>query len=148
MSRGRFGLLLGLVVAVVAAGAFAVTLTLITDDDDGPSGAAGPSSTTSTTAATSTTVPGELTTPIFVAIVSSEETEPTALALRDELTEAGYDAGVLRSDDYGSLEPGFWVAYVGPFPDGGAATAARDELVADGYRAAYASCVGTAEECA
>ncbi|MGK2950048.1 MAG: hypothetical protein ACSLFP_15860, partial [Acidimicrobiales bacterium] len=66
---------------------------------------------------------------------------------RDELTESGYDAGVLRSEDHSSLEPGFWVAYVGPFPDVAAAEAAKDALVADGYTAAYTRCVGTDEEC-
>ena len=55
---------------------------------------------------------------------------------------------MLHSDDYTSLEPGFWVAYVGPFPDVAGAEAAKAELVAGGYTAAYSRCVGTAEECA
>ena len=93
-------------------------------------------------------MPGGLVTPTFVAIVSSDGDEPTAQQRRDELTESGYDAGVLHSDDYTSLEPGFWVAYVGPFPDDAAAQAAADQLVADGYESAYPRCVGTAEECA
>ena len=93
-------------------------------------------------------MPGGLTPPTFVAIVSSEGDEATAQAIRDELTEGGFDAGVLHSDDYTSLEPGFWVAYVGPFADVAGAEAAKAELVADGYTAAYSRCVGTAEECA
>ena len=32
------------------------------------------------------------------------------LTFGDELTEGGFDTGVLRSDDYPSLNPGFWVA--------------------------------------
>jgi hypothetical protein len=55
---------------------------------------------------------------------------------------------VLHSDDYSSLEPGFWVAYVGPFPDNAAAQQAVDELAGDGYDAAYVRCVGTDAECA
>ena len=60
---------------------------------------------------------------------------------------AGTTSGVLHSDDFTSLEPGFWVAYVGPFPDPAAAQAAVDQLVADGYTSAYPRCIGTAEEC-
>ncbi len=82
-----------------------------------------------------------------MAVVSSEGDEATAQALAAELTERGFDSGVLRSDDHTSLEPGFWVAYTGPFPDAAAAAQDRDELVAAGYPAAYVRCVGTAEEC-
>jgi hypothetical protein len=143
VSRGRFALLIGLLVAVVSTASFVVVLRLVEDDDPTPGGVA---TQTTTTTSTSTTVPGALVTPTFVAIVSSDADEATAQARRDELTEGGYDAGVLRSDDHPSLEPGFWVAYVGPFPDAAAAAAARDDLVADGY-AAYTRCVGTDEEC-
>ena len=92
-------------------------------------------------------VPGDLATPTFVAIVSSDADEATAQQRRDELTENGYASNVLHSDDFTSLEPGFWVAYVGPFPDPAAAQAAVDQLAADGYTSAYPRCIGTAEEC-
>jgi len=147
MSRGRFGLLLGLLVVVVTTASFLGVLSLLGDDD--PSGGAAPSTTTSssTSSTTTTTVPGQLVTPTFVAVVSSEGDEPAAQQRRDELTEAGYDAGVLHSDEYSSLEAGFWVAYVGPFPDAAGAQAAVNQLVADGYSAAYARCVGTDDQC-
>ena len=77
----------------------------------------------------------------------SEADEATARATADELTEGGFDSGVLHSDDYSSLEPGFWVAYVGPFDDVGGAQAAVGELQGAGYTAAYPRCVGTDEEC-
>jgi hypothetical protein len=54
---------------------------------------------------------------------------------------------VLHSDDHSSLEPGFWVAYVGPFEDVDGAEAAVGELKSAGYTAAYPRCVGTDEEC-
>jgi len=146
MSRGRFGLLLGLIVVVVGVASFIGVLSLIDDDTD-PGGTAAASSTTTTVSTTTASVPGGIVTPTFVAVVSSEGDEPSAQLLRDELTESGYDAGVLNSDDYTSLEPGYWVAYVGPFPDVAAADAAKDELIAAGYSAAYTRCVGTAEEC-
>ncbi len=145
MSRGRFGLLLGLIVVVVTAASFVGVLSLIDDTD--PVGSPASSSTTTTASTTTTTVPGAIVTPTFVAVVSSEADEVSAQQLRDELTESGYDAGVLHSDDYTSLEPGYWVAYVGPFPDVAAADAAKDDLIRAGYSAAYTRCVGTAEEC-
>lgn len=147
MSRGRFGLLLGLLVVVVATASFVGVLSLI-DDEPGPAGTATSSSTTTGATGTTTTVPGGIVTPAFVVVVTSEADEASAQLLRDELTESGYDAGALRSDDYTSLEPGYWVAYVGPFPDAAAADAAKDELIAAGYSAAYTRCVGTAEQCA
>ena len=135
MSRGRFGLLLGLLFAVIAGGTFFIALQVFDDDD---------ASTTTTTTTTST---DELVTPTFVAIVVSETDEATARSMGDQLTEAGFDSGVLHSDDYSSLEPGFWVAYVGPFDDVGGAQAAVGELEGDGYTAAYPRCVGTDEQC-
>lgn len=143
MSRGRFGLLLAGLVGVVATVTFVVVLSLIDDDPGGDQAA----TTTSTSTTTSTTIPGGLATPAFVAIVSSEVDEPTAHAMASELTERGYDSAVLHSDDHSSLEPGFWVAYVGPFADVAAAQAATAGLIGDGYTAAYTRCVGTAEQC-
>ncbi len=77
----------------------------------------------------------------------SEPDEATARSIGDQLTEGGFDSGVLHSDDYTSLEPGFWVAYVGPFDDVGGAQAAVGDLQGAGYTAAYPRCVGTDEEC-
>jgi cell division septation protein DedD len=145
VSRGRFGLLLAVLVGVVASVTCIVVLALIDDD---PGGNQAATTTTSTSTTTSTTAPGGLATPAFVAIVSSEADEPTARAMVDELTERGYDSAVLHSDDHTSLEPGFWVAYVGPFADVAAAQTATDQLIGDGYTAAYPRCVGTAEQCA
>jgi SPOR domain len=141
--RGRFGLLLGLLFAVVGGASFlAVTLILESDDEE----PANPSTTTTVPIATTAST-GELTTPTFVAVVVSETDEATARAMADELTESGFDSGVLRSDDYSSLNPGFWVAYVGPFDDVGGANAAVAELAAAGYTAAYPRCIGTDDEC-
>ena len=145
MSRARFGLLLALLVAVVATASFVVALQLLDDDPSARPGVTATSS--STTAPPPTAAPGDLPSPTYVAIVSSNVDEGEARADAAELTERGYDGAVLRSDDYGSLEPGFWVAYVGPFDDAPAAQAATDDLIADGYGAAYPRCVGTAEDC-
>ena len=146
MSRGRFGLL--------ARGArdrrghgvtFVGVLTLI--EDETTRCRAPPPRRPPRPPARPRRCPARLATPTFVAIVSSDADEATAQQRRDELTESGYDSDVLHSDDFTSLEPGFWVAYVGPFPDPAAAQAAVDQLVADGYTSAYPRCIGTAEEC-
>ena len=144
MTKQRFWLLLGLLFVVLAAATFLAVTLILESDDDEPSTA----STTSTTAGiTTTTTNGELTTPTFVAVVVSEPDEATARAAADELTEGGFDSGVLHSDDYSSLNPGFWVAYVGPFDDVGGAQGAVTELEGAGYTAAYPRCIGTEEEC-
>ena len=146
MTRGRFAGLLALLVAAVSCASFVVALQLL-DDDPGSSTAGRTTTTTSSTTTAPAPEPGGLATPVFVAIVSSNAEEAEAQADAAELTERGYDGAVLRSDDHGSLEPGFWVAYVGPFDDAGAAQAATDDLIADGYTATYVRCVGTADEC-
>lgn len=146
MTGRRFALLLALLFAVLASASFLVVFLLLEADDEAQPG---PSSTTSIsiTTTTTTTTSGALDTPTFVAVVVSERDEGTARAIGDQLTEGGFDGGVLRSDDHASLEPGFWVAYVGPFAEAAGAQAAVAELQAEGYAAAYPRCVGTAEEC-
>jgi hypothetical protein len=143
MTPGRFGLLLALLFAIVAAASFLVVTLVIESGSDEPAA----TTTTSTFSITTTTTTGGLTTPTFVAIVVSETDEATARGIGDELTEGGFDNGVLHSDDYSSLEPGFWVAYVGPFEDVAQADAAVEDLKRAGYTAAYPRCVGTDEEC-
>lgn len=142
MSRARFGILLALLVAAVATSSFLAVLALLDDD-------LLPGVSTTTTAASDTTAPpgGVLPSPSFVAIVVSEPDVASAGAAADELTERGFDSGVLRSDDYSSLEPGFWVAYIGPFQSVAEADAASEQLKADGYPAAYPRCVGETDDC-
>ena len=143
MTTGRFRLLLALLFAGLAVASFVIATLLIESDEDEPA------ATTASTrfSLTTTSRPSGLATPTFVAVVVSEADEATARATADELTEGGFDSGVLRSDDHTSLAPGFWVAYVGPFADVGAAEGAVADLKAEGYTAAYPRCVGTAEEC-
>jgi hypothetical protein len=144
LTRSRFRLLLGLLFAVVALAAFVIVTIVLEDDEDATDGG----TTTSTTVPlTTTTSSGALATPTFVTVVVSETDEATARATADELTESGFDSGVLRSDDYSSLNPGFWVAYVGPFDDVAAADAAVADLAGAGYTSTYPRCIGTEEEC-
>lgn len=164
MSGTRFGVLVGLAAVLVAAGAFVIGLQVLDDDGpdrpptgsqapDGPTeqpstdeGAAEDSTTTSTDAPGEVTE-GELPSPSWVLVISSEGGEDRARAVADEVAAAGHPAGFLHSDDYESLNPGFWVAYAGPYPDPAAATAAEPEVEADGWTAAYVRCVGSAADC-
>jgi SPOR domain len=150
VSRGRFSLLLAIIVVIVGAASFVGVYLLLDDGSEAPSGADADGSPTTLAPApttSSTTVPGGLVTPTFVVVVSSEGDEGDAQAIRDELTEGGYSSGVLHSDDFGSLEPGFWVAYVGPFDDVATAGATQAELAADGYTESYSRCVGSDADC-
>ena len=144
MSEGRFRLLLGGLFVAVAVASFVVVTLVLDADDDSPAA----TTTSTSTSTTATTAPGTLATPTFVAVVVSESDEATARATADELTESGFDSAVLRSDDYSSLNPGFWVTYVGPYDDVAGAQGAVAELAAAGYTAAYPRCIGTSEECA
>ena len=160
MSRGRFGVLLALLAALVTAAAFTGVTAGLGNDPSTPPGVTG-GGTTSTTVAllttTSTSAPettatsapdGRLTTPALVVVVTSSTAKRDANATLAALADRGYAAGVLHSDDYSSLERGFWVAYTGPYPSAAAAEAGKAKLIGDGYRAAYTRCVGTTAECA
>lgn len=149
MSRGRFGALLAVLVVVLGIASFVGVYSALDDDRGAPAGVGGDTDLTvvPSTTTTSPTAPSGLATPTLVVVVASEGDEGAAQAIRDELTEGGYASGVLDSDDYESLGPGFWVAYVGPFDDAATAEATRDELVTDGYTESYARCVGTDADC-
>ncbi len=152
VSGRRFGLLVALVAAVVGLASFLGGVAILDDDapDDPPAAVRdldGDGTTSSSTTAPSGGEDG-LATPTWVAIVSSEPDEAAAGAVADDLSEAGFPAGVLRSDDHGSLAPGFWVAYTGPYPDRAGADAAVAALAERGIDGAYPRCVGTNDECA
>lgn len=155
MSRGRFGLLLGLLTVVVAAGAFAVGVAVL--DDDGPDAPPGGNKVTDVSSdstepsagdAATTTTAAPADGPTWIAVVSSEGSEADAAADAEAAAaEAGVPTGVLRSDDHESLNPGLWVAYAGPYATPAEAEAAVDALDAAGIEDSYARCVGTDEQC-
>lgn len=160
MSRARFGLLLALAAVAVAAAAFAIGLRVLDDDrpdpppagvsavDDGEGASGGDDGDGATSSSTPQEVAeGTLPSPSWVLVVSSEGDEGRAREIAEAVAAAGHPAGVLRSDDHPSLNPGFWVAYAGPYPDADAARAARDEVHADGFSGAYVRCAGTVADC-
>jgi hypothetical protein len=157
MSRARFAVILLLVALLVGLGAFAGALQVLDDGEPDPPPRSGGSATSvappadgSTTVPTTAAPPAvgtDLATPAWVAVVASEASEVAAQGKADRPAAAGYPTGVLHSDDYGSLKPGLWVAYAGPYPDRGAADDAVEALAADGFSGAYSRCVGSKEEC-
>jgi hypothetical protein len=56
-------------------------------------------------------------------VIASVDSEPAARALQREASDRGLDAGVLHSDDYSSLRPGYWVVFSGSFASQEAASA-------------------------
>lgn len=87
-----------------------------------------PAAATESTPPAATEEPPQLQTPTWVAILRSMEldgfdradAEAHAATIADEV---GATPAVLRSDDYSSLNPGYWVVYVGEFDDSDAADA-------------------------
>jgi hypothetical protein len=162
MSRTRFGLLVGLAAVVVAAAAFLIGLQVLddegpdrpprstaTDGGDAPATDEGdePGDETTSTSEAAVVTAGELPSPSWVLVISSEGGEDRARSVAEEVAAAGHPSGFLRSDDYASLNPGFWVAYAGPYPEAADATEAAGAIEADGWPGAYLRCVGTADDC-
>ena len=53
-----------------------------------------------------------------VSVLSSITSKAEAERIRDQLADQyriGYELGILRSDDFESLNPGYWVVYAGPY---------------------------------
>jgi hypothetical protein len=158
MTRARFGLLLGVLALIAASASFAVAMAALDDgqpdappqDDSDAGDVLGSDPAVTTTSSTSTTVEvvtGELATPTWIVVISSESTEASATVVAERVAAEGHPAGVLRSDEYPSLNKGFWVAYAGPYPDLSTATATVGALEAAGYSGTYARCAGTKKDC-
>lgn len=159
LTRGRFALLIAVVFALVAAAAFAVGVAVL--DDDGPdtppsrtttgadsSGDPGGSEAATSTTTSPATSAAPADGPMWIAVVSSEGSEQEAQARAASVAaEVGLPTGVLRSDDYESLNPGLWVAYAGPYASSDEAEGAVDRLEDAGYDEAYERCAGTDEQC-
>jgi cell division septation protein DedD len=78
-----------------------------------------PRAATATTAAPPATV--SLAGQFYIVQVASDRDQPTAERNAGDLRGRGFQANVLKSDDYAPLRGGYFVVYVGPFqatPDG------------------------------
>jgi septal ring-binding cell division protein DamX len=125
----------------------------------GPSGPAGPTDTTPTTppaTAPPTTVPPATATPpsttppatsglaswpagrsAYTVVLVSASKRRQANAKAQEAKSRGIDAGVLHSNDYSSLNPGYWVVFVGQYDSAGKASAKIDEFASKGFPGGY-----------
>jgi len=118
--RGPGLRLAALAVAILAATATVVLL--VTSDDDEPatpSASSAPSATTerpppAREPASTADWPARDGYTVIVGV--SDGNRAPAVAAAREADRSGFDAGVLDSDDYSSLEPGKFVAFVGTFP--------------------------------
>jgi hypothetical protein len=73
----------------------------------------------------------------WTAILSSVRSEPDARAAKRELIAQGEQAGILPSDDFADLRPGYWVVFSGIFSDRDQAIARASSLRGE-YPSAYA----------
>ncbi len=78
----------------------------------------------------------------FAVLLSSDDTErytfESITAKKNDAIAKGFEnAGVLNSDDYFTLNPGYWVLYIGPYETKSEAQAAQAEARAAGYSDAY-----------
>jgi hypothetical protein len=72
-------------------------------------------------------------------VVVASETDPKAAQARAEQASSGFDGptGVLRSDHYKNLRPGYWVAFAGQFVTREQASSATRTLQQAGFADAY-----------
>ena len=73
----------------------------------------------------------------YTVIVRSSPDRTLAAQTAADLTAAGYAAGVLRSDHYSHLRPGYWVAFSGVYATLSQARAHASQLKAAGHGDAY-----------
>lgn len=78
----------------------------------------------------------------FAVLLVSDDTEKfdfaSITAKKQQATSNGFsNAGVLNSDDYFTLNPGYWVLYIGPYATKSEAQAAQAKARAGGYSDAY-----------
>lgn len=73
----------------------------------------------------------------YTVVVASEGTRDAAEVIRSKVERAGFEAGILRSDDYTSLRPGYWVVFVGKFSVKADADAEMRRLRGNGFSIAY-----------
>jgi predicted Ser/Thr protein kinase len=151
--RSGRGALVAAVAAVVVAAGVAAALLLAGGGDDTSTTTTTGASTSRPTVATvteTTTTPKETTVDKpapkagdwpagrdgWAVVVASKKNRAEAQAAADRAAALG-PAGVLRSSDYSSLRPGYWVAFVGPLQGPKVASRAAAALRKNGFAGAY-----------
>lgn len=73
----------------------------------------------------------------FTVVLASVGERADAQRAAREARSSGISAGVLDSDDFSSLRPGYWVAFAGRFDDVAAAERAAERYKGQGFPEAY-----------
>jgi SPOR domain len=69
----------------------------------------------------------------YTVIVKSSRSRSAAERAAEDLASQGKDAGVLRSDDFSSLNPGYWVAFVGQYDSASQARSEAESIGGGAY---------------
>lgn len=75
--------------------------------------------------------------PAHTVILASVPSESAARAKQADASALGLDAGVLRSSDFRSLRPGYWVVFSGAFPNATTAAERQSRARSAGFNDAY-----------
>jgi cell division septation protein DedD len=73
----------------------------------------------------------------YTVILISTKRRSQANTKAKEAKSRGIDAGVLRSDDYSSLNPGYWVVFAGQYKTSGEASSHVQEFASKGFTGGY-----------
>jgi cell division septation protein DedD len=73
----------------------------------------------------------------YTVVLISAKRRAQANAKAREAKSRGIDAGVLHSNDYSSLNPGYWVVFAGQYNSADEARAKIDEYASKGFPGGY-----------
>jgi cell division septation protein DedD len=73
----------------------------------------------------------------YTLVLISAKSRKQAYAKAREAKSRGIDAGVLHSNDYSSLNPGYWVVFVGQYKTVGAARSHIGDYASKGFAGGY-----------
>ena len=73
----------------------------------------------------------------YTVVLVSATSRNAADAKAEQAIKRGIDAGVLRSDDFSSLRPGYWVVFAGQYDSSEEATRAADRFAEQGFGGGY-----------
>ena len=73
----------------------------------------------------------------YTLVLISAKSRKQAYAKAREAKSRGIDAGVLHSNDYSSLNPGYWVVFVGQYKSAAQARSHIDDYASKGFPGGY-----------
>ena len=73
----------------------------------------------------------------YTVVLVSATSRNAADAKAEQAIKRGIEAGVLRSDDFSSLRPGYWVVFAGQYDSSEEATRAADRYAEQGFGGGY-----------